>query len=314
MKNERKSRAFNPRYESPRQLELEGFESPFSKTLNPHNRWVVLAKLIPWDDICSPLRRQFSNSAAGRKPLNPRIVIGSLIIKHMLNLDDRETVSQISENMYMQYFLGYSSFIDEEPFDASLFVDFRKALGIETINTINEKIVRLKTRLEEKNKEQPTSEPSVLPAVEGSSEETPQEPTPSHKGRVLFDATACPQDIAYPTDLNLLSDAREKAEELIDHIYNKDLHGEKPRTYRREARKYYLQTAQKKNKTKREIRKSVGKQLRYLKRDIGILHHLLDSYQRLPFDRHQLKYFYVIQTLYDQQKEMSTKFIGFPIG
>jgi hypothetical protein len=29
-------------------------------------------------------------------------------------------------------------------------------------------------------------------------------------------ATACPQDIAYPTDLDLLSDARQKSEELID--------------------------------------------------------------------------------------------------
>jgi len=101
-----------------------------------------------------------------------------------------------------------------------------------------------------------------------------------------------------------LSDAREKAEELIDRIYKKELHGQKPRTYREQARKYYLQTAQKKNKTKKEIRKAVGKQMRYLRRDIGILHHLLDSYTRLPFDRHQLKYFYVIQTLYDQQKEM----------
>ena len=309
MSKERKSRAFNPRYKSPHQLELVGFESPFSKTLNPRNRWVVLAKLIPWDEICSLVRRQISHSSAGRKPLNPRIVIGSLIIKHILNLDDRETVSQISENMYMQYFLGYSSFIAEEPFDASVFVDFRKALGLETINAINEKIVQLKTRLEEKEKkkekEESPTEPSGSPATEHSSEEISQESAPSHKGRVLFDATACPQDIAYPTDLNLLSDAREKAEELIDHIYNKKLHGEKkPRTYRREARKYYLQTAQKKNKTKKEIRKAVGKQLRYLKRDIGLVHHLLDSYQRLPFDRHQLKYFYVIQTLYDQQKEM----------
>jgi uncharacterized protein (DUF2164 family) len=288
-------------------LELAGFESPFSKTLNPQNRWVVLAKLIPWDEICPPVRRQVGNSAAGRKPLNPRIVIGSLIIKYMLNLDDRETVSQISENMYMQYFLGYSSFIDEEPFDASLLVDFRKLLGMETINTINEKIVQLKTRFEAQDKDKVKTnsacEPSGSSAMDSSSEK-PQEEAVTHKGKVLFDATACPQDIAYPTDLNLLSDAREKAEELIDSIYKKKLHGEKPRTYREEARKYYLQTAQKKNRTKKAIRKAVGKQLRYLKRDIGILHRLLDAYQRLPFDRHQLKYFYVIQTLYDQQKEM----------
>ena len=36
-------------------------------------------------------------------------------------------------------------------------------------------------------------------------------------------------------------------------------------------------------------------------------HHLLDFYDHLPFDRHQLKYFYVIQTVYDQQKEMYDK-------
>lgn len=60
---------------------------------------------------------------------------------------------------------------------------------------------------------------------------------PEHKGRVIYDATACPQDIAYPTDLNLLSDAREKLEELIDHIYTKELHQVKPRTYRQIARK-----------------------------------------------------------------------------
>ena len=104
--------------------------------------------------------------------------------------------------------------------------------------------------------------------------------------------------------MNLLSDAREKAEEQIDSIYQKSLHGDKPRIYRREARKYYFQTAQKKNKTNKSIRKAVGKQLRYLKRDIAILHHLLDSYERLPFSKHQLKYFYVIQTVYEQQQEM----------
>jgi len=162
--------------------------------------------------------------------------------------------------------------------------------------------------MEEKGKKEEgkpkSSEGDGLQREGDSPESKREEENIAHKGRVIIDATACPQDIAYPTDLNLLSDSREKAEELIDSIYRKSLHGVKPRTYRKEARKYYLQTAQKKNKTKKAIRKAVGKQLRYLKRDIGILHHLLDSYPRLPFDRHQLKYFYVIQTVYEQQREM----------
>jgi len=132
-----KKRAHVPKYESPNQLKLEGFESPFEQQLNPTNRWVVLARLIPWDEICNMYFKFVPKSQTGRPPLNPRIVIGSLIIKHMCNLDDRETVDQISENIYMQYFLGYSSFTNETPFDASLFVEFRKRLGIENLNAIN---------------------------------------------------------------------------------------------------------------------------------------------------------------------------------
>ncbi len=73
--------------------------------------------------------------------INPRVVLGALIIKHMCDLSDRETVLQIQESMYMQNLLGYTSFSDEEPFDASLFVDNRKRMGIGQINTINEKIL-----------------------------------------------------------------------------------------------------------------------------------------------------------------------------
>lgn len=64
--------------------------------------------------------------------------MGSLIIKHLCNLDDRETVDQISENIYMQYFLGYPSFSNEPPFDASLFVEIRKRLGVDALNAISE--------------------------------------------------------------------------------------------------------------------------------------------------------------------------------
>jgi IS5 family transposase len=52
----------------------------------------------------------------------------------------------------MQYFLGYSSFSDSPPFVASLFVEFRKNLGLDVINAINEKIIALKTQLEANKK------------------------------------------------------------------------------------------------------------------------------------------------------------------
>lgn len=85
-------------------------------------------------------------SPTGRPPLSTRVIIGSLIIKHLYDLDSRETVEQIPENIYMQYFLDLLSFSSEPPFDASLFVDFCKRLGMKNLNAINERIISLKTR------------------------------------------------------------------------------------------------------------------------------------------------------------------------
>ena len=123
---------------------------------------------------------------------------------------------------------------------------------------------------------------------------------------MIFDATACPQDIAYPTDLNLLNDAREKLEELIDIVYDPTLHASKPRTYREVARKTYLHTAQKKKPGHKVIRKAIREQLNYVRRDIKSIHTLLDGYKKLPFPLKpkEQKYLFVVQTLYEQQKQM----------
>lgn len=294
MKKTLKKRAPTPQYVSPNQLTLNCFLTPFEQKLKPDNRWVVLARLIPWDEVCNLYLKNVGVSTTGRPALSPRVVIGSLIIKHMCNLDDRETVNQISENIYMQYFLGYSSFCNELPFDASLFVDFRKRLGMESLNAINERIVQLKTRLEEKNKR-----------FDSTSNKNDNNPEASeNKGRIIFDATACPQDIAYPTDLNLLSEAREKTEQLIDQLYTPDLHEKKPRTYRLVARKRYLNTAQKKNKSRKEIKKAVGSQLRFVKRNLNSIDKLLDAYSYIPLTPKQYKYLLVVRTLFDQQKQM----------
>jgi len=284
-----KNRASRPKYVSQNQLVIEGFESPFDRKLNPDNRWVRLSRLLPWDDLCSIYRKHFPKKMTGRPDLSPRLVLGSIIIKHMCNLDDRETVDQISENIYMQYFLGYSSFSDTAPFDPSLFVEFRKRLGLEQINAINQRILQIKRDAEQQE------EPS-------NSEDNQNEPP--HKGSLIVDATACPQDIAYPTDLNLLNDAREKSEELLDVVYGFSDFETKPRNYREKARKEYLKTAQKKRKTHKEIRSTIRKQLGYLHRNLRSIEGILDSLNQIPLNKQQYKYWLVIQQLYGQQKFM----------
>jgi len=84
------------------------------------------------------------------------------------------------------------------------------------------------------------------------------------------------------TDLGLLNDGRVKSEMLIYLLFDKYLHVTKPRNYREKTRKEYLLTVQKKSKTRKIIRREVGQQLRYLRRNIKIIHFLLDSYQTIP--------------------------------
>lgn len=309
MKQSRKKLAPKPIYKSPNQLVLDGFETPFDRKLNPRNRWILMAHAIPWDQLCRTYYHHVGTKETGREPLNPRVVIGSLMIKHLLNLDDRETVQMISENVYMQYFLGYSSFIDEIPFNAALFVDFRKRLGMEVVNQMNEQIVAYREKLkEEANSNDETTDTDPEDPMEKTSPPEECETTPtrvSHKGKLIMDATACPQDISFPTDLDVLNSSREKSEEIIDTLYQKSIHKDKkPRTYRKIARKRYLQTAQKKTKTNKEIRRATGIQLNYLGRNLRTIERLQSAYKKGPLSKKQIKYLEVIRKVYAQQKEM----------
>lgn len=295
MKRATKRRASNIPYISQNQLVLAGFETTFSQGLDPTNRWVQLAGRIPWDELANLYYRRHSPKATGRPPLNPRIVLGALIIKHLCNLDDRETISQITENIYMQYFLGYSGFSRQPPFDASLFVEIRKRMGDELLAEMNLRILKL-------SKDGAQGNAGKKPDDEGSGDD---DGNGSRKGELIVDATISPQDIAYPTDLNLLNQARQITETIIDYLH---VRGEqKCRTYRQIARKDYLKVAKNRNPGWKLIRKAVGKQLAYLKRNIAHIHTMLDGFERFPLPRKLQERFWVVQTLYDQQRQMHSE-------
>jgi IS5 family transposase len=128
-------------------------------------------------------------------------------------------------------------------------------------------------------------------------------------GRLLMDATVAPQNITYPTDLKVLNASREKSEQIIDKLYDAKLHGEtKVRTYREIARKDFLNTAKKKQKTNKEIYKANVSQLRYLKRNLQHIAYLLEQYEvhqiLIPLKPKQLEYLEVIREVYKQQQTM----------
>jgi transposase, IS5 family len=69
-----------------------------------------------------------------------RVAFGALIIKETLGLTDEETVEQIRENPYLQYFLGFKKYTNKKPFDPSLMVRFRQRFSLEQTAAINETI------------------------------------------------------------------------------------------------------------------------------------------------------------------------------
>ncbi|MBX9783590.1 MAG: transposase [Chitinophagaceae bacterium] len=258
-------------------------------------------------------QRQLNNSITGAGGINPRVAIGAIFIKHMFDLSDREAVQPIQENVYMQYFIGFSGCSYEPVFDPSLFVDLRKRFGADQINEINETIMGLVTRDNKEDSSQNNSpfndDSGRLNLATESTVQSGQEMSvtpPANKGELIVDATACPQDISYPTDLNLLNDAGEQSEKLIAILYGKIklVHEQKikPRTYREIARKEYLKVAQKKHKTNKEIRHALRKQLSYPHRKIKYIHQLLKHFTAIPLKKKEYKYLLVIQTLYQQQK------------
>ena len=270
------------RYSSSKQLSLVGFSLPFGGVLNPKNRWVKWSEFIPWDDLAACYYKTM-NPEKGRPGKDARLVIGAMIIKHKLTLSDEETVMQIQENPYLQYFVGFSSYEDKPPFAPSLFVEIRKRMGSEVFSGFEQVI------LEKIGKPRRTGK-----AQDGN------------HGKLLLDATVAEQAIRYPTDLSLLNEAREISEKLIDKLYGLSDYTKKPRTYRRKARKQYLKLAKNKKPGVKVRRRGIREQLQYLRRNLKHISALLDYLGSTPFplSYNLQRQYWIIQHLYTQQDGM----------
>ena len=279
------------RKDDPNQMEFEDFYLPFGGKLRSDNRWVILSKQIPWEQIEQEYSTNFSQNNTGNPAKSARIALGSLIIKERLGTTDRETVLQIAENHYLQYFLGFSEYKDEEPFDHSLMTHFRKRFNKNTLAEINESIVCKAFRSDDKSQDKSSTDNN--------------NDKPSNKGKLIVDATCTPADVAYPTDLNLLNKAREKTEAIIDTMHA-SLVGQttKPRTYRQKARKDYLAVAKQKRPGCKKVRKAIGKQLCYLRRNLRNIDKMACNGLFIHLSKRQYRDLLVIKELFRQQLYM----------
>jgi hypothetical protein len=107
--------------------------------------------------------------------------------------------------------------------------------------------------------------------------------------------------------LGLLNQARVKTEKIIDILYE-PLKGElekKPKTYRNQARKNYLQVAKKRRTSRKERRKAIRKQLQYVKRNLAHIDQLTQAGVGLEsLSSTQYKSLLVVAEVYRQQQWM----------
>jgi hypothetical protein len=309
------------RYRSQKQLTLAGFSSPFRTSLDPENRWVILADLIPWDDLARAYHKSLLSSSQGRPAKDARMVIGAVIIKHKLCLSAEETVRQIQENPYLQFFVGLSRYQTEPPFAPSLFVEIRKRMGQTVFEGFHEAIIGAiaKKKPAQKNGKHPQPPPTPDDSSSGSNEtktertlsqaaaSTPVKAEQANRGKLILDATVADQAIRYPTDLSLLNEAREFSEQIIDLLYPHTAWPMKPRTYRQKARQAFLAVVKQRRPSRKMIRRGIKQQLQYLRRNLGHIEALMATWPvgtSIPLPHWLMRRYWVIQHLHDQQWTM----------
>ena len=131
------------------------FFLPFGGRLSENNRWVQLSYLIPWRRVEQEYSKHFSKDVRGGRAVSVRMALGALIIQEREGFSDRHLVQHITENPYLQYFIGLPAYQEEPPFDPSLLTHFRKRLGPDVINQVNEWIVQAGLKDEQNGDDEP---------------------------------------------------------------------------------------------------------------------------------------------------------------
>jgi hypothetical protein len=226
---------------------------------------------------------------------------------------DEETVQMISENPYFQYFCGMKGYRSNRPFDPSLMVHFRKRFSAEIIGEINEMIIQ--GARERKNgrrkgsgdrddgsgtRKELNASYCASPAKESTGGTEPA--ACSNAGTLIVDATCAPSNIRYPQDTTLLNQAREQTERIIDELHKQREGHRRPRTYVRIAKRKFISFSKKRKKSAKDIHGMIGSELRYLKRNLGIITSLLALCLPLPEKFRAL--LDVVRALYEQQRQM----------
>ena len=266
---------------------------PYGGAIDEDNFWIKLSELMPWE-MLKILYEQHFKPRRRNGAKDYRLMVGLLVGKTIQAKSDRKILSYFYENPYFQYFCGMDSFITRKTkkvIHASSLSKWRSRLGKEYFEAFEVEVQKIlvKHRL-------------IDPKV------------------IMLDATVFESNIEYPNDVKLMNTLREWCCEKILEIKNKINPKEQIRTYRRVAKKLYLNFAKKKKKSKKMIAKSKKQMAQFLFRNMCQLERLIQKYSesgKVCFDLIESfavdgiqKKLEIGRQIYEQQIEMIRKKIN----
>lgn len=278
--------------------------------LNPNNEWVRLSKIVPWVEFEERYEEHFK-SQTGQPACSARMALSALLIKERYRFSDDDIVAEIAMNPYLQFFLGLHEYRYETPFSASMMTRFRQRITPDMLDFVNDRIIGRTNSGSDDTTTPSGGESAGKPNGENAEQEAEKSGNAeSNKGTMILDATCVPQNIRFPTDASLLNEARENAEEIIDILHETGFtDGEKPRTYRKIARKAYNGFSKSRKKTAKTIQKIKKKLLGFLRRDLTVILAIEEKHPgclAAALPPKKLERLAVIIVLYAQQNEMYT--------
>ena len=168
--------------------------SPYSGQIDENNRWIRLAKIVPWEEM-DEIYRKYFDPKKQTVIKSCRLIMGLLLGQMLQELDDRGIVEYFHENPYFQYFCGQDTFVaklDKSIIHPSLLSKRRSRLGKGYMQKFEHEVLNV---LKQKG------------LIKGQ--------------KLILDATVFPANITYPNDVKLLNTVRDYLCKTILDVKNK---------------------------------------------------------------------------------------------
>jgi len=195
-----------------------------------------IARSIDWVRLSAELSG-FYCPDNGRPAKPSRAKVGLLIIKHLYQISDRDVVDLLKRDVYVQYLCDISFRRAQTFINPSSLSKFRGQISTEGIKIIEEEICRVINKVK-----------------------------PPKGRRLVTDTTIVPANIAYPTDVSLLEKVRRKAVGFLDRA--KELGTKHYRTYKRVAKKIFIEHQKIRKHTIKTRKRAQKKVLQFASRNI----------------------------------------------